>query len=150
MERDPDVRALLDRQRIADTLHRYASSIDSHDFTALRDVFADDATARYGERDWMTGADEIVDWIVGYARMQAWQHHFLSVYHIDIDGDAARTLTYHTCHQASRADPDTVTMLMGRYDDDLRRMGDVWRISRRHMEVRWRESRSRSHTPSPS
>lgn len=142
MDRDPDTQALLDRQLIAETLHRYASSIDSHDFTGLRDVFTDDATARYGDRDWMTGAEEIVEWVAGYAQLQAWQHHLLSVYHVSIDGDAARTLTYHTCHQAPHADPGTVTVLIGRYHDELRRVGEGWRISRREMEVCWRESRS--------
>ena len=111
MDHDPAVQTLLDRHRIVETLYRYASSIDGHDFAALRDVFADDATARYGDRHWMTGADEIVEWISGYALLQAWQHHLLSVYHVDIDGDEARALTYHTCHQASLADPGSITML---------------------------------------
>ena len=90
MDRDPAVQAPDRPSADHRHPHRYASSIDGHDFTALRSVFADDAAARHGDRDWMTGADEIVDWIAGYARLQAWQHHLVSVYHIDIDGDAAR------------------------------------------------------------
>jgi hypothetical protein len=150
MDRDPAVQALIDRQLITDTLHRYASSIDGHDFTALRSVFADDAAARYGDRDWMTGADEIVDWIAGYARLQAWQHHLVSVYHIDIDGDAARAVTYHSCHQAPLDDPGDVTTLIGQYRDELRRDGEHWRVTRREMEVSWRGSRSPGPSATPA
>ena len=104
----PSSRRSSTTRRIVDTLSRYASSIDGKDFVALRAVFADDATARYGDREWMTGADEIVGWIAGYAEQQAWQHHHVSVYHVELDATArarARTLTYHTCHQAPLADP---------------------------------------------
>ena len=138
MDREAELEALVDQRRIADTLCRYASSIDGKDFVALRAVFADDATARYGDRDWMTGADDIVGWIAAYAERQAWQHHHLTVYHVDLDGDTARTLTYHTCHQAPLDDPQQVTVMMGQYRDELRRDGNVWRISRREMTVSWR------------
>jgi 3-phenylpropionate/cinnamic acid dioxygenase small subunit len=143
MDGDPDVQALVDRARISDTLHRYASSIDGKDFVTLRNVFTDDATARYGARNWMTGADEIVAWIARYGVQQAWQHHLLSVYHVDIDGDTARTVTYHSCHQAPLDDPRSVTMMMGQYRDELRRVGETWRIARREMDVSWRETSRR-------
>jgi hypothetical protein len=139
MDRDAQLQAVVDRLRIGDTLCRYASSIDGKDFVTLRAAFTDDATARYGGRDWMTGADEIVAWIAGYAEQQAWQHHHVTVYHVDLDGDTARSLTYHTCHQAPRDDPQRATVMVGQYRDELRREGDVWRISRREMTVsgRW-------------
>jgi hypothetical protein len=91
MDRDAELLALVDHRRIVDTLSRYASSIDGKDFVALRAVFTDDARARYGDRDWMTRADEIVAWIAGYAEQQAWQHHHVVVYDVDldVDGDGA-------------------------------------------------------------
>lgn len=145
MDRDAELQALVDHGRIVDTLSRYASSIDGKDFVALRAVFTDDATARYGDRDWMTGADAIVGWIAGYAEQQAWQHHHVSVYHVELDvdgdGEVARTVTSHLCHQAPLADPQQVTVMMGRYRDELRRDADVWRIARREMRVTWRGTR---------
>ena len=141
MDRDAELQALVDHRHIVDTLSRYASSIDGKDFVALRAVFTDDATARYGDRDWMTGADAIVAWIAGYAQLQAWQHHHVTVYHVDIDGDVARTLTSHLCHQAPLSDPQQVTVMMGRYRDELRRDPDGWRIARREMTVSWRGTR---------
>ena len=138
MDLDSATRALVDRQRIVDTLHRYASSIDAHDLEGLRSVFVDDATARYGDRGVMTGADEIVGWIAGYVERQAWQHHHVSVYRVEIAGDSAHALTYHSCHQAPIEDANDVTAMFGHYDDLLRRDGDDWRIARREMHVRWR------------
>jgi ketosteroid isomerase-like protein len=145
MDRDAELQALVDHGRIVDTLSRYASSIDGKDFVGLRAVFTDDATARYGDRDWMTGADAIVGWIAGYAEQQAWQHHHVSVYHVELDvdgdGEVARTVTSHLCHQAPLADPQQVTVMMGQYHDELRRDGDGWRIARREMTVSWRGTR---------
>ena len=44
-----------------------------------------------------------------------WQHHLLSVYHTDIDGDTATALTYHTSYQLPKDDPEHVLVLVGRY-----------------------------------
>ena len=144
MDRDPVVQHLLDRQAITDTLYRYASTIDVKDYEGLRGVFADDAIARYGERDWMIGADEIVAWIADYGHTRSWQHHLLSVYHVDIDGDSAKALIYHTSHQTAVDDPDTVLVIVARYHDELRRIAGTWKITKKHMEVGWRESRHAS------
>jgi hypothetical protein len=139
---DPEVlQRVLDRQEITDTLYRYASTIDTSDYERLRELFADDAEAQYGDRDWMVGAGTIVDWIADHGRDMAWHHHLLSVYHVDIDGDAAKALTYHTSHQVARDDPDAVRVIVARYHDELRRQDGTWKITRKVMEVLWRETR---------
>lgn len=139
---DPEAfQRVLDRQEITDTLYRYASTIDTSDYDGLRRLFADDAEAQYGDRDWMAGADTIVGWIADHGRDMAWHHHLLSVYHVDIDGDMASTLTYHTSHQVALADPDTVRVIVARYHDRLRRDDGGWKITRKVMEVLWRETR---------
>ena|SRR5438445_11394062 len=138
MDRDPAVQDLLDRQAITDTLYRYASTIDRKDYEGLRTLFSDDATARYGKRNWIVGGDRIVEWIADHGRQQAWQHHLLSVYHVDIDGDTASALTYHTSHQVADGQPDTVALIVARYHDELRREGNTWKIVRKDMEVGWR------------
>ena len=141
MHPDPVVQQIVDRQAITETLYRYASAIDVKDYAAVRGVFADDAEARYGERDWIVGADRIVEWIEDNSRDQQWQHHLLSVYHVDIDGDAANTLTYHTSHRTGADDPTVASVIVARYHDELRRVGEDWKIIRKYMEVGWRGSR---------
>jgi 3-phenylpropionate/cinnamic acid dioxygenase small subunit len=141
MERDPAVADMLDRQAITDVLYRYASSIDHKDYDTLRSVLADDARAKYGDRDWLESGDAIVEFNREYGKVQAWQHHLLSVYHIDIAGDTASTMTYHTSHQTSPDDPTTVRVIIARYYDQLRREHGGWKIASKEMRVGWRETR---------
>jgi ketosteroid isomerase-like protein len=137
------VQELLDRQRIQDTLYRYASTIDDKNLKELRELFVDDAVGQYGDGAPIHGADAIVAWIDEMTVDCAWQHHKLTVYHVDIDGDEARTLTYHTSHQTTTADPDVVTVIVARYRDVLRRVGDGWKIADKVFEIGWAEQRAR-------
>ncbi|GAA2454512.1 hypothetical protein GCM10010191_86820 [Actinomadura vinacea] len=126
--------ALKDRLDITDTLYRYGSSIDAGDLGGLRAILADDLHARYGNGAPITGADAAVSWIADSTRDALWQHHFLSVYHVDIHGDRASALVYHTSHKALRSAPGTVNVLVGRYRNELVRL-DGWKISELLMEV---------------
>jgi hypothetical protein len=141
MDRDLTLQLLLDRQEITDTLYRYGSSIDDKNRAGLRRVFTDDATARFGGREWLTGGDQIVDWIFERSKDRGWAHHHLSVFQVDVEGDTARSLTYLTAHDTAADAPGTVWVTIGRYHDELRRTDAGWRIARRDMEVGWRESR---------
>jgi ferredoxin len=137
-----ELRRLIDRQQISDVLYRYASSVDYKDFATLRSLFTDDARGVYMTVADLTGADEIVKWIDGMTAGKAWQHHKLTVYHIDFTGpDEASTLTYHTSHQTDVGDESTVTLIVARYRDKLRRVGDTWQITEKIMEPGWMEQR---------
>ena len=144
MDIERAVQELLDRQRIQDTLYRYASTIDDKDYAGLREVLADDVVGTYGDFPAIHGADALIEWIDGMTKDKAWQHHKLTVYHVDIDGDEARALTYHTSHQTTVDDPDTVLVIVGRYRDVLRRVGDGWKIANKVFEICWFEERRRS------
>jgi len=137
-----ELRQLVDRQQISDVLYRYASSVDYKDFTTLRSLFTDDAHGVYMTVADLTGADEIVKWIDGMTADKSWQHHKLTVYHIDFTGpDEASTLTYHTSHQTDAGDESAVTLIVARYRDKLRRVGGTWKITEKIMEPGWMEQR---------
>ena len=137
-----ELRRLIDRQQISDVLYRYASSVDYKDFATLRSLFTDDAHGVYMTVADLTGADEIVKWIDGMTADKAWQHHKLTVYHIDFTGpDEASTLTYHTSHQTDVGDEGAVTLIVARYRDKLRRAGGTWKITEKIMEPGWMEQR---------
>ena len=134
-----------DRLAVSDTLLRYCSSVDVKDLATTRTLFTDDATASYGGSDWIQGADRIVAWLDAMTHEQAYQHHLLSVYHVDIDPaspDEATALSYLTSHQIHRDDPDTVLMLVSRYYDTLRRVDGQWLISKKEYVIGWAETRS--------
>src|SRR3954447_3414204 len=135
------VQDLVDRQQITDTLYRYASSIDDKDYATLRSLFVDDAVGTYDGAPEIKGADEIVRWIDEATQDRAWQHHKLTVYHVDIEGDEAKALTYHTSHQKTVDDPDNVIVIVARYRDVLRRVDGTWKIADKVMEIGWIEER---------
>ena len=138
---DTAIRALQDRADVTDTLYRYASTIDRFDVDGLRRLLADDLVAQYGNAEPVTGGDAVAEWIGAAIADVVWQHHLLSVYHVDVDGDRATALVYHTSHQVFAADPDSAKLLVGRYDTELRREADGWTISRLGLELLWGESR---------
>jgi hypothetical protein len=139
---DPVVRALQDRSDITDVLYRYASTIDHFDHAGLRSVLADDLWAQYGNAEPIVGGDAVASWIGEAIANVVWQHHLLSVYHVEVDGDTASALVYHTSHQVFEDDPDTAKLLVGRYHNELRRENDGWRITRLVLEILWGEEKA--------
>jgi ketosteroid isomerase-like protein len=139
---DAAVRALQDRADVTDVLYRYASAIDAFELRDLRDVLADDLWARYGNADPVVGGDAVARWIAAATATVVWQHHLLSVYHVNVDGDDAKALVYHTSHQVFEDDPDTAKLIVGRYSCELRRDPAGWRISRLVLEILWAEDKT--------
>jgi hypothetical protein len=136
------IRTLQDRLEITDVLYRYASTIDRFDHAGLRSVLADDLWAQYGNADPVIGGDAVAAWIGEAIAPVVWQHHLLSVYHVDVDGDEARALVYHTSYQGFEDAPDTAKLLVGRYHNELRRESDGWKISRLVLEILWGEEKA--------
>ena len=139
---DPAIRVLQDRVDITDVLYRYASTIDRFDLEGLRSTLADDVRAQYGNAEPIGGGDAVAGWIGDAIANVVWQHHLLSVYHVQVDGDRATALVYHTSHQAFEDSPDTAKLLVGRYHNELRRESDGWRISRLVLEILWGEEKA--------
>jgi hypothetical protein len=131
-----------DREQVEETLYRYASTIDAGDHERLHTLLTEDARAKYGARDWLEGADAVVSFIRDKGADVGWQHHLLSVYHVDIDGDEATALTYHTSYQITRDRPDEAAMIVARYHDRLLRVDGRWLIREKRMEIGWRETRA--------
>jgi len=139
---DPTVRALQARMDVTDVLYRYASTIDRFDAAGLRSVLADDVWAQYGNAEPVSGGDAVARWIGEATANVVWQHHLLSVYHVEVEGDLARALVYHTSHQVFDDAPDTAKLLVGRYHNELRREHGGWRISRLVLEILWGEEKA--------
>ena len=115
------LRALQDRIDITDVLYRYSSAVDSFDAAGVRSALADDIWAQYGNGEPVEGGDKLAAWIVEATATIIWQHHLLNVYHVTIDGDQAKTLSYLTSYQVFKENPDAAIILVARYHDELRR-----------------------------
>ena len=106
MDLEAALTQLVERQAIEEVLLRYASAIDYKDYPTLRSLFCDDIRGQYGDVV-VEGGDNLLQWIDDMTVDKTWQHHLLSVYHIDLISDTeAEALTYHTSHQISRDAPD--------------------------------------------
>jgi hypothetical protein len=136
------IRALQDRIDISDVLYRYSSCVDSFDKAGVRACLADDIHAQYGNGDPVTDGDTLANWIADATATVIWQHHLLNVYHVTIDGDQAKTVSYLTSYQVFEEDPKAAVILVARYHDELRRTSDGWKISRRTMELLWGETKA--------
>ena len=130
-----------ERLEIEDTLYRYASSIDSAQVDNLTEVLHPDLWAKYGNADPVEDADTAINWIRAATKSCVWQHHLLSVYHVDVKGDRATALVYHTSYQKFEGEDD-VCVLVGRYHDELTRHEGKWKISRLVFEIMWGERRT--------
>lgn len=141
---------LLDRHDVEDVLLRYASSIDRKDYATLRTVFADDARGQYGDFV-VEGADALVAWIESKGAERVWQHHLMSVYHVDFPAPGeAVALTYHTSHQTAAGAPDDCYRLVARYHDTLRKGADGrWLITEKVMELGWADLIHDDTRPNP-
>jgi hypothetical protein len=138
----PTLEAVQDRIDITDTIYRYASCIDRFDIKGVRALLADDIWAQYGNAEPMQGGDTVAAWIEEATKGCIWQHHLLSVYHVDLDRDRAQALVYHTSYQMFESNPDVVNVLVARYHNELTRTPGGWRISRLVFEILWGEQRS--------
>ena len=143
---DDVIRAMAEKSAIEEVLLRYASAIDIKDYPTLRSLFCDDIRGQYGSVV-VEGGDELLKWIDEQTADTAWQHHYLNVYHVDVDGDSASALTYHTSHQVKTATPNQCTKIVARYHDKLRKQDGAWKIADKVMEIGWVEQTSAEQLP---
>jgi 3-phenylpropionate/cinnamic acid dioxygenase small subunit len=137
----PDLERIADKLEITDVLYRYATALDQRDWALLAEVFAPEAVYTMGARGDFTGPEaigaKIASLIGGYESTQ----HMITNPVIEINGDAARASCYlHGQHYMpdQRTGGNTYEM-GGTYRDELARTAAGWRITRRVLEVAWRE-----------
>jgi ketosteroid isomerase-like protein len=132
-----DEAAALERlQRVTDDLEirrvitDYASLIDAREWDRLVGVFAPDFVVEYHNgRTRVEGAQAAVDYIQENTAHLAWQHHFVSPYGVDVDGDQATAQAYLVSHQVIANEPTTVLMMAATYDLRLKRGESGWQLA---------------------
>ena len=120
---------MLDDAAIRRIVTDYASLVDARSWDELRGVFAPEVEVDYHNgRTQVSGARAVVDYIRDNTQHLAWQHHMVSVYGVDVDGDEATAEAYLVSHQMVADEPDHVLMMAATYDLVLAREDDRWRI----------------------
>ena len=127
---------LRDRELIRDLYARYAYGVDSVDMDLVRSVFAPDCvvvgTMEEGSID--DYLDGLADGLLAYEATM----HFRGNQYIEIDGDRGFVETwvigYHM--EAPGSPIDSLTLAL-RYQDDVERFGDDWKIVQREAVRQW-------------
>ena len=138
------VQLLLDRLDIAEVVNRLAVTADTHDWPGLRQCFTDEVFADYtslaGGQPSTVKADALVDaWKVvpgGFKRTQ----HLIGNHIITVENKRATCVAYFQATHFLPSDTGGNTWTLGgRYDDELVRTAQGWKISRIKMTVLWAE-----------
>lgn len=119
------------RADIAAVLLRYATAIDTKNWSLFRSCFTDDVDADYGEIGQWSDADSITEFMTAVHEVMADTKHMLHNMVIDVDGEHAAAVTYVHTVQALAADPTQWVDAVGQYRDELVATPDGWRIARR-------------------
>ncbi|MBM3658310.1 MAG: nuclear transport factor 2 family protein [Actinobacteria bacterium] len=127
---------LRDRELIRDLYARYAYGVDSIDMDLVRSVFAPDCvvvgTMEEGSLDdYLDGLE------AGLAAYEATMH-FRGNQYIEIDGDRGFVETWVIgYHMEAPGSPLQHLTLALRYEDEVVRSGDDWKIARREAVRQW-------------
>lgn len=134
-----EVQTLHDRLAIADLTHAYCWALDSRDWAALDQVFLTDATAEL-RSPLLEGRDAIRSRIARALDPLDATQHTVTNHMIVVDGDRASCRCYlHSQHVRLAAEGTPHYVIAGRYEDELVRTPDGWRISFRRLVVVWSE-----------
>ena len=143
MLRDSDLRELLDRARIADTIYAYCDHVDRADVDAVVELFAEDGVVDLGGGAFHRGHAELRDMFTDrFALYSTTSFHSSGVRIVHYDGATATTTTsLYAFHEA--AELKRQLHLWGRFEDELVNESGTWRCAVRHLRVA-----GISHTPS--
>ena len=132
-----------DHQAIVDVTLAYAWALDSGDWDALDEVFAEDATALLLNQH-SEGRTAIVLRIrTSLAPFDSTQH-IVTNHQVSITGDSAFCRSYlQAQHVRKGASGGDTFIIAGRYEDDLVRSDAGWRIAHRTLIEMWRDGNHR-------
>lgn len=130
---DARLQTLLDKDAVADTVHRLFVATDRRDWDAVADCFAGDVrfdmTSPTGGEPVQRTPREIVDgWTEGLRRVRA-IHHQAGNLMISVNGDGADAFCYGTAsHWLPNPTGRDTRVFVGSHDFHLVRQGERWRI----------------------
>jgi len=136
-----------DHLAVAAVMHRYARTVDTHDFPVLRTCFTDACTlSGYPPPapDIVEGGDAIIEYISTQLRKYGRTQHMLGQIDVSIDGDAAHAESYVQAFHLLADDPSTMVQLWSSYHDWFVRVDGDWVIDKHRIDIVHIERR---HTP---
>jgi hypothetical protein len=133
---EANVRWLRDVELIKRLPQRYAYGVDTMDFALVRSVFHPDCqvegTLESGALEpYLEGIEQ------GLAQWDATMH-FMGNQYVSVDGDAGHVETWCVGHHMESEGSPLDDLVLGlRYQDDVVRVGESWKIIRRKTVKQW-------------
>jgi len=124
--------AIEDRFGISDLFTRYTCALDAGDVDTLVDCFTEDGALISPAVGAHSGRPAIRAFAERFARFRANEsqlRHVISNLMMQVDGDHARASCYLIVFLTR--DGESRLLAPGRYDCELRKVGDAWRFQRR-------------------
>ncbi len=135
-ELEAQVRWLRDRELIRDLPQTYAYGIDTRDFALVASVFHPDCHVKGTLRE--APIVEYLRLLEPGVRQYHATLHFMGNQYVRIDGDTGHVETYAVAYHIEADDSPHQDLIMGvRYQDDVVRDADDWKILRRNVVNQW-------------
>ena len=133
---------IVDRQEIVDLTIAYAWLLDHGPRERLDTVFTADAVCDYMS-EIVEGLPAIIEKVTNALGSLDASQHIVSNQQVSIDGDTATCRCYlHAQHTLRGTKGGDNFVIAGRYDDELIRTADGWRITFRKLSRDWTEGNS--------
>lgn len=140
-----EIRYLIDRVKIVETIKRLTFHMDRKDWRSYEAEFAEQVEVDFTDTAFGGKSPRLVpraQWAgavaSGLARFFETQH-FASNYFVEIDGDRARTITYFIARHFLKA-PDGSKYVLdegGYYTHGLVRVNDAWKVNLNKLTPLW-------------
>ena len=141
---DPELKALLDREKIRECILGLARGEDRRDAEMITAAYWPDSTTDYGV--FAGSFDQYLAWVVPGSDAITCTQHVLGQTFIQLDGDAARAETQVlSYHRVNMGVEERDTMVGGRYLDRMEKRDGAWRITQRTMLYDWYQDFGRAN-----
>ncbi len=134
---ETQVRWLRDRELIRELPQKYALGIDTDDWPLVASVFHPDARVKGTMRE--APIDAYLEALEPGVKQYHATLHFMGNQYVQVDGDRGHVETYAVAYHIEADDSPHEDLVMGvRYQDDVTRVGDGWKIVNRVVVNQWR------------
>lgn len=131
-----DIETLLLERELNEVLCRYARACDQRDWSAMNDVFLEEATADYGGAHHLKGREPIVDMIRVHLDGCGPTQHLLGNLLVEVSDKAVQSRIYvRAAHRGAGSLQGMTYESLAEYQDRWVSTPDGWRIAHRRMDI---------------
>lgn len=156
-----ELRKLLEIEKIRKVAQLYSHLVDVRDFAGMAALYAEDAIAEWGPFGSLKGRDQIHAQLLASksaSRLPYDGFHITTNLWIEMTGtETAVSRSYVTDVWPSDERgpvhhpgfPENPVLLYGVYENEYRKIGDEWKISRSNIQMTWPDRKTTDAFPAP-